>query len=213
VPTDGGLLDHGHDFYAPAFLAEDDRVLLWGWSWEDRDPAEVVGSGWAGVLTWPRTLSLSAEGRVLTFPAAELSRLRLGSSEAMVEEGLPLPLPEGPLDVELVVGGAERVSFQLHGADTQLGVVVDLAAGTVEVERDVYVAYRRDWVTKAAVRPGDEELALRLVVDGALVELYVHDGPTFTERLYLSGAAARELRLEGAGRARATVHRLAPAVG
>jgi beta-fructofuranosidase len=35
VAEAGGLVDHGHDFYAPAVLVSGERVLMWGWTWED----------------------------------------------------------------------------------------------------------------------------------------------------------------------------------
>lgn len=58
MPTTGGMLDHGRDFYAPTTLVEDDRTLLWGgWSWESRTERESVAAGWAGRLTHPREAS------------------------------------------------------------------------------------------------------------------------------------------------------------
>ena len=212
VASGGDLLDHGHDFYAAALLVEDDRVLAWGWSWEDREPADVVASGWAGVLTWPRSLALSPDGRVVTAPATEMARLRLDSVDAVVDEGSPILLPEGPVDVELVVPATARVSLRLGGPVRQLTISLDVGAGKVSVHRDVHEPYRRAWVSEGTFPPGREEVAVRLVVDGALVELHVDDGPTFTERLHATGVE-RELRLMGEGRARATLHRLASAVG
>ena len=33
-PSSGGVLDEGPAFYAPQLMADGDRTLLWGWSWE-----------------------------------------------------------------------------------------------------------------------------------------------------------------------------------
>ena len=54
----------GPTFYAPQVLVDGDRVLLWGWAWEgaQRTPEEVAAAGWAGVLTFPRELSLGPAG-------------------------------------------------------------------------------------------------------------------------------------------------------
>lgn len=68
----GGAVDSGPDFYAPAVLVEDDRVLLWGWTWEGRSAPE---RDWAGALTFPRELSLDGD-RLVSRPAPELRLLR-----------------------------------------------------------------------------------------------------------------------------------------
>ncbi len=57
-----GRLDHGRDFYAPAVLREEGRTLMWGWSWEAREPAAVGRAGWAGVLTAPRVVDAGPDG-------------------------------------------------------------------------------------------------------------------------------------------------------
>ena len=53
-PSSGGMLDEGPAFYAPQLMADGDRTLLWGWSWElGRTEDQVAAAGWAGVLTFP----------------------------------------------------------------------------------------------------------------------------------------------------------------
>ncbi|MEU1449056.1 hypothetical protein [Streptomyces mirabilis] len=36
--------------------------MLWGWAWEARDADWVNEAGWAGVLTFPREVTLTADG-------------------------------------------------------------------------------------------------------------------------------------------------------
>ncbi len=68
VASSGGVLDDGPAFYAPQALDDGDRVLLWGWAWEvGRSENQVRDAGWAGVLTFPRELTV-ADG-VLDLPA------------------------------------------------------------------------------------------------------------------------------------------------
>ena len=71
APGSGGLVDHGHDFYAPAVLRAGRRVLLWGWAWEDRPEEAVRDAGWAGVLTIARDLTLTDDRQLRSRPAAE----------------------------------------------------------------------------------------------------------------------------------------------
>jgi beta-fructofuranosidase len=74
--TSGGVLDDGPAFYAPQLLAEPDRTLLWGWSWElGRSVQQIADAGWAGVLTFPRELYLR-DGVLGVRPATELEGLR-----------------------------------------------------------------------------------------------------------------------------------------
>jgi beta-fructofuranosidase len=114
-------LDAGPDLYAPqAYVADDGRVLVWGWSWEGRGDAhaerpehEVAAAGWAGVLTCPRELALTPAGTAVTRPVAELAGLRGGA----------LPLADGVLDTD-------EPSFRVAAAGA---VVVSLVDGAHEV--------------------------------------------------------------------------------
>ncbi|GAB2584716.1 glycoside hydrolase family 32 protein [Microlunatus antarcticus] len=90
VASSGGVLDDGSAFYAPQVLPDGDRVLVWGWAWEvGRTEDQVRAAGWAGVLTFPRELSLD-DGVLGARPAAELRGLRTGSLE---------PAPDGAVEV------------------------------------------------------------------------------------------------------------------
>lgn len=76
VPTSGGALDTGPTCYAPQLLALPDRTLLWGWARETgRSADDVAAAGWAGVLTFPRELTV-VDGVLLSHPARELTALR-----------------------------------------------------------------------------------------------------------------------------------------
>ena len=191
--ANGGLVDHGSAFYAPAVLVEEDRVLLWGWSWEDRDEKRVAEAGWAGALTWPRELAMHPDGRLLSSPAPELGKLRAASTRFALSDGERIPLPAGALDIELMVRTRSAGPVTLRIGDLTGHLV--LAVGT-----------------EAAGL-----LAIRVVVDGSLVEVYVAGGQTFTERRYPIPDGSWQLSVEGGapdGDAEsdltvdATVHRL-----
>lgn len=105
----GGVLDDGPAFYAPQLLAEQDRVLLWGWSWElGRSPAELEASGWAGVLTFPRELRRRGDA-VVVQPAAELVGLRAG--DLVCRPGEPFAAPA----FELVTEGVLELLLEREG--------------------------------------------------------------------------------------------------
>ena len=187
TPASGGPVDSGSAFYAPALLVEEERVLLWGWAWEDRDEELVVEAGWAGVLTWPRVLALHPDGRLLTTPAPELARLRTARTRFALADGQRIPLPSGPLDIELMVRTPHAGPAKVRIGDVVGGLV--LAVGTEEAGL----------------------LGIRVVVDGSLVEVYVAGGQTYTERRYPVPNGSWQLSVEGDGdlSVDATVHRLA----
>ncbi|WP_375424756.1 hypothetical protein [uncultured Friedmanniella sp.] len=94
-PHRGGVLDDGPAHYAPQVLLDGDRVLLWGWAWElGRTLEQVSAAGWAGVLTFPRELSLRDE-TLVSVPAPELTGLRRG---VLVDQPGP-PLREPAFEV------------------------------------------------------------------------------------------------------------------
>jgi beta-fructofuranosidase len=101
----GGMVDTGPEFYAPQVLVEPDRVLLWGWSWEgpQRTAAQVAEAGWAGLLTFPRELSLSSDGLV-SRPARELVGLRAEelSGDGRIDADAFELSSNGPVELVLV---------------------------------------------------------------------------------------------------------------
>ncbi|HEU4544806.1 MAG TPA: glycoside hydrolase family 32 protein [Microlunatus sp.] len=121
VAESGGSVDDGATFYAPQALVDDDRVLLWGWAWEgtQRTPEEVAAAGWAGVLTFPRELSLGPDG-MTSRPAVELFELRtdeLDPAEPIHESAFEV-VTDGPLELVLVDPGTgvREVAARTAGA-------------------------------------------------------------------------------------------------
>ncbi|MFJ5731882.1 glycoside hydrolase family 32 protein [Streptomyces paradoxus] len=184
----GGLLDHGRDFYAPAVLQEPDRALLWGWSWEAR---EQGGTGWAGVLTAPRVVDVHHDGALRVSPAPELDRLRDAGPFVTAPGRATLPAA-----YDLTIGARACTTVSLlrsaHGAE--LTVRLDPGEGTVTFDRSAWP--RGEAAEPVVVRvPPQEELTLRVLVDGSLYELFVGDRATITERVYERADDVRELRV------------------
>ncbi|MBO3094747.1 glycoside hydrolase family 32 protein [Cellulomonas dongxiuzhuiae] len=125
-------LDHGPDLYAPQALVTDDgRVLVWGWSWESRDGSrtaeEVAAAGWAGLLSCPRELAVTRDGRVVTRPATELAGLRgepldLAGGDLVTDE--PAWRVEASLGVELALVDGDDV-VTVWATDGPAEVLVD----------------------------------------------------------------------------------------
>ncbi|MBO8187098.1 glycoside hydrolase family 32 protein [Streptomyces sp. DW4-2] len=179
-PRTGGPLDHGRDFYAPSAFqhTEADRALLWGWSWEARPQEDVDRAGWAGVLTAPRVVDVHPDGTLRVTPAPELDLLRAAG-----------PFGTGPLpdayDLEIAARSPGTVGLLRSAAGAELTLRLDPAAGTVVLDRSEWPRARPGGSGPLVLRtrPG-AELAVRVLVDGSLLELFAGDRATATERVY-----------------------------
>ncbi|MFC7261426.1 glycoside hydrolase family 32 protein [Streptomyces lutosisoli] len=211
-------LDHGPDFYAPALLpAPDGRWLLWGWSWEARDPKWVRESGWAGLLTMPREVTLAEDGSVRQRPAAELLALRderavTATGETAGTAVLGTVGPSFDLTARLEprsagsAGTAGRLRLVTSADGTEyLDIRIDAAAGELVVDRDHASldprahggTYRVPCPEASAVSGAPVEL--RLVVDRSVAELYLPSGRALTLRFYPTGGAPWRIEAHAGG--------------
>uniref|UniRef100_UPI00069E9F5E glycoside hydrolase family 32 protein n=1 Tax=Streptomyces sp. SBT349 TaxID=1580539 RepID=UPI00069E9F5E len=191
-------LDHGPDFYAPALLhAPDGRWLLWGWSWEARDERAAKEAGWAGVLTLPREITLTPDGRTRQTPARELEGLRTGTP--LQARHTARPGREGSL------GTTERVSelrvtarfgrdaawgLRLAGDDGErLDLVIRRGRLTIDrghASRDPRAHVGTYGMPLPQAAPG-RTVELRLLLDHTILELFTDSGETLTLRCYPTG--------------------------
>lgn len=145
VPVAGGVFDTGPAGYAPHLVAADGRVLAWGWARETaRTGEEILRSGWAGALTFPREVTLR-DGRVAMAPAAELVGLRAERLER--GPGEPVGVPA----FEVVARG--RVRLLLDDEE-----VVDVTGSAEEparvlVDGDLVEAFARGTAHTTRARP------------------------------------------------------------
>ncbi|MDT9695202.1 glycoside hydrolase family 32 protein [Streptomyces sp. P17] len=192
----GGRLDEGRDFYAPAVLQEDGRALMWGWSWEAREQSEVDRAGWAGVLSAPRVVDVHADGALCVVPAPELELLR--ADEPFVTAQGTATLPEA-YDLTVTADGPATLTLLRSAAGAELTLRLDPAEGVVTLDRSGWPRARQDGSAPIEVRvPGGPRLEVRVLADGSLLELFVGDRATVTERVYRRPDDMPELRVSGA---------------
>lgn len=85
TPVRTGILDHGA-YYAPkSFLAPGRQRILWGWIPETRPQAEYAAAGWAGAMSLPRVLAVSAAGHLTMQFAPQAESLREGRIRTVVQ--------------------------------------------------------------------------------------------------------------------------------
>ena len=186
TPRGGGKSDLGRDFYAPQIVALEDRALLWGWANEGpgrdgrrgRSQDEIDAAGWAGVLTFPRELSV-VDGALAVSPAPEVEAYR-GQQTARQAGGVVVLAPFA----EAVVTAA---SVSGAGADGGTG-----AGGGTAVELLLVGDASRQTVFSGTVEPGEE---LRIFVDASLVEVYRAGSVATTLRAYPAASEEWQLHL------------------
>ncbi len=205
-------LDHGPDFYAPALLhAPDGRWLLWGWSREARDDAWTLEAGWAGLLTLPREVSLTPDGRVQQAPARELAALRSGPPSRTVRTVAPgesAVLAEldsvAEVYVELAFDGAPVCGLRLNTSPDNseyLGFAVRY--GEVQVDRSRSAHDPRahggaySLPLPGAVPGGN--CRLRILIDRSVAEVFTDAGEALTLRFYPGHDAPWSLTAHGLG--------------
>jgi beta-fructofuranosidase len=193
APRTGGQSDLGREFYAPQIVALEDRALLWGWVNEGpgrdgrrgRSQDQIDAAGWAGVLTFPRELSV-VDGALAVSPAPEIEAYR-GELTAELAAGTV----ELPAHAEvLVTAGAGVNSVSSEGTDAFIALVLVGSAS-------------RQVVFTGPIEPGEQ---LRIFVDSSLVEVYRPESVATTLRAYPE--PSESWRLELPADASATVWKL-----
>jgi len=71
-----GILDHGAYYAQKTQVDAHGNRILWGWITEKRKDDELRAAGWAGCMSLPRVLSLSAAGDLEMRVAPEVEKLR-----------------------------------------------------------------------------------------------------------------------------------------
>jgi beta-fructofuranosidase len=175
TPRSGGKSDLGRDFYAPQIVALEDRALLWGWANEGpgrdgrrgRSQDEIDAAGWAGVLTFPRELSV-VDGALAVSPAPEVGAYRGAPAASAARGTVEVP----PFAEAVVTGGTS-------GGDSAVELLL-VGNGTSQT------------VFRGTIAPGEE---LRIFVDASLVEVYRSGSVATTLRAYPAAGEQWELHL------------------
>lgn len=200
-PVDWRVLDHGTDFYAAVSFsnlpAAEPLVLGWAGNWQYA--ALTPTSPWRGVMSLPRQLTLRTRDGEPTLmqevPAYSLARLTEGESfhhgPAHLTESLTLRAGRHyVLEIEWDIADASLVGTDLlAGPDTRTRLSYDVPSGllTLDRRRSGDVGFHPEFasVATASVPLRDGRLALRVFVDGSLVEVFADDGAvTFTCQVF-----------------------------
>jgi beta-fructofuranosidase len=218
MALDGGATDAaGADAAGPNSAGADavgadaggTKALLWGWANEGfgrdgrrgRSQEEIDAAGWAGVLTFPRLLSVAGDSLVVT-PVPEVEAYRGAQTAARTAGSVVLP----PYAEALVTAGPETGATETGATKTAAATGsggVPAPAGDAVVELSLVAgagsaAASRQVVFSGRLAPGEE---LRLFVDASLVEVYRTGSVATTVRAYPQPGEEWHLQLPGGAQA------------
>jgi beta-fructofuranosidase len=210
-----GLLDYG-SFYAPKTqLDKQGNRILWGWIPETRPEAEYSASGWAGLMSLPRVLTIGADGRlhIAIDPVAEKLRqheqkLQLKSQKTAgeLQSSQTLKGACGEILCQVKVGQTP-FTLDLLDATWHADAPKD-PASTVAAQfsllsvryshanpKELVVDQQRIPISLAPT----DALELRFFIDGSVIELFVNNQTTYTRRFYYPGQTAPEIAVNITG--------------
>lgn len=180
TPESQGIVDHGGCFYAPQSMTDDrGRRIMLGWLREGRDEETVLDSGWAGVMSLPRVLSLHPDGRLGAEPAPELQTLR---GKHYVFQSTDLA-PDSSSLLDEIYGDRLEIIAEFEVCDTgRFGVRVRCSP---DGEEDTRVSYGRETgrisvgqsesVSLPWIASG-ETVRLHIFVDRSVIEVFADNG-------------------------------------
>jgi len=194
-PLKTGILDFG-SFYAPKTqLDKSGNRILWGWVPETRPEAEFSASGWAGLFSLPRIITLGKDNTLRFTVAGEVDALREKEQRVALNPSQGVHLKDACGELLCTVKqGSEPFAFDLVDANAAPNAPSLLSISTANFQ-DLSVDQKSLTISRAQ----DEPLELHFYIDGSVIELFVNKQAMFTKRFYYPGPTAPEIGIKIAG--------------
>lgn len=203
----------GGTCFAPeSVLDEDGRRIFWTWVLGRRSPEASAASGWSGVMSLPRVMSVGEDGKVHIEPVEELTSLwhnprvledlRLADGQEMLLQ----TISGDALCLEVVADVPESGEFSLvlrrsPDAEEQTVISYNYTSGLLSIDfsrstLDETVHYSQYIfvggidnpevsVQRAPLRlVPDEPLSLRIYLDRSILEVFANGRQCMTQRIY-----------------------------
>ena len=202
-PETEHLVDLGDSFYAPQTLLDDrGRRIMLGWLREANSADAQLASGWSGVMSLPRILSIRPDGLLGMEPAPELEMLRgehrhwadidLSASAAHVLDDARGDTLE--IFAELDLGDATEVGLKVRCSPDRMEetrIVYDRAGQRLLIDRErssLSGDVCHDATAGLFELARGEPLRLRIFLDRSVVEVFANERVCHTARIYPSRA-------------------------
>jgi len=204
-PERNGVLDYG-SFYAPKTqLDEHQNRILWGWIPERRPLEAYRVSGWAGMMSLPRLLTLDENSNLCmtVAPAVEELRhspqiLQISNSEEQNQNQIARMHIKDCCGEILCTAKPASGMFRLSLFEN--GETEKTPWLTIEYDPAQPNQIRLDEKT-ISLQPGKlDELELHFYIDGSVIEAFVNKRAAFTKRFYYQESSAPQLNITVSGK-------------
>ena len=168
----------------------------------------MIAAGWAGVMSLPRVLSLTAQGELSTEVAPVVEKLRVptsgncapvGTTHSRVEDTrsrcrqvfdeLRIKDLAAEIDLEL---RPNKDDFTLRLA-SDVGEFVSISCSKKPGSRE----FRVNSITAPLPGPSEVPVRLRMFLDGSVLEVFANNTVAVTARVYHNASGILRLGLEG----------------
>ena len=189
TPEKTGLLDLDA-FYAPKTqLDGQGRRILWGWIPERRSDTATRTTGWSGMMSLPRVMSLDPDGTL---------RLRILPQASMLRAAtLPVEKSSKSIKATLRYASGEVLCSGVKGAS----FTFSLSTSAEDLLRVDYSADKHAFAangSEIALHP-DDTPTLHAFVDGSVIELVLGERIGFTKRFYYAESTAPDVVAQATG--------------
>jgi beta-fructofuranosidase len=206
-PEHAGALDHG-SFYAPKTqLDKSGNRILWGWLPETRKLEEYRASGWAGMMSLPRVLTLSREGQLRICVAPVVESLR--STPQVLKVTANDDQNQRQVRGMAIANCSGEVLCVVRRGGAPFGLSLGRAQGMLQNGGD-WLALRYDPTQPDKVTIDDKaipiefnndpDLELHLYIDGSVMEVFVNKQAAYTKRFYYPDMKSPEIGISITGK-------------
>jgi len=199
TPEKEGVVDWGSYYAAKTMLDRDGNRILWGWIPESRPDADLIAAGWAGVMSLPRTVSLTGDGELQTHVVEAVHGLRTTHRRFISDKG---PGTRARSQNELRIHHlCAELQLELHPTTHDFAVrlksdsedFVTLSFTNKERSRELLV----NAIPAPLPGPPGAPIQLHMFLDGSLLELFANGTTALTARVYRTPHGPIRLSLEG----------------
>ncbi|MGC2475966.1 MAG: glycoside hydrolase family 32 protein [Candidatus Sulfotelmatobacter sp.] len=199
TPEKEGLVDWGSYYAAKTMLDRYGTRILWGWIPESRPDADLIAAGWAGVMSLPRTVSLSRNGELQTQVIETARRLRTVHTQINFNESA---------GVRARVLNELRIQDLCAELQLELHPTTDDFAIRLRSDSEGFAAlsftnknHSRELQVNAITAPIPERpgapIQLQIFLDGSVLEIFANGATALTARVYQKLTGPIRLSLEG----------------
>jgi len=199
TPEKEGVVDWGAYYAAKTMLDKDGNRILWGWIPEKRPDADLIAAGWAGAMSLPRTLSLSAQNELQTEVAPAAIPLR--AAPASIAPDASADVRKRTLEVFRIRDLSAELDLQLQ--PNAEPCTVRLQSETGEDFATIFITRKSgagelkvNNLTAPLPGPAKSPIRLHMFLDGSILEVFANKTTSLTARLYQNPRIRLRLKLE-----------------